>query len=654
MKRYLILMSFVLLVVLAACGGQTPATELQPTVETAGATTEAGVVEAAPTEALPVETSPIAHVADPALVNKEWLWESRDPNGGATAAITVPTPEEYNIIFNEDGTFFAQLDCNRGSGDYATPGDGSISMTLGMTTKAFCPPDSLFNQMLETFASAAGYTIQENGAVLAIAWANGGPIDTYRAADAMTTTTSTAVDTALVGKKWQWLGTTTPVEEITVADASRYTIEFLEDGSAAITADCNTVLAQVTADGTNMTITPGPSTLVACPEDSQADLFTQQLSAAAIYFFQEGDLFIDLFASSGTMHFEEVPLVDLPAPDAGEPTGTVNAPAGVFLRSGPGVNFPAIGTAAQGDSGTLIGISQDRNWFVVEAPSMPDGRVWVAAAFVDAVGAENLPTVQAPALPSTLVGPVWQWSGTAGTQATTVADPTRYTITFAANGTASIKADCNMVTATYTLTGAGLSLVPGASTMAMCPPDSQGQQFVQQLALATVHTVQGSELMLNLTDGSTMRLVSGPVSSTPDSGGTTGGATGGASGLTFRVVSFGPVGAEQPVIAGSQITATFDETALSVSGSGGCNSYSASITPQSGAFTVGPVASTLMACESPAGVMQQETAFLAALQGVNAYRWTQQVINQNNVITSGQLNYSLADGTAGVINLVTP
>jgi len=177
---------------------------------------------------------------------------------------------------------------------------------------------------------------------------------------------------------------------------------------------------------------------------------------------------------------------------------------------------------------------------------------------------------------------------------------------------------------------------------------------VQQLALATVQTVQGSELMLNLTDGSTMRLVSGPVSSAPDSGGATGGATGGASGLTFRVVSFGPVGAEQPVIAGSQITATFDETALSVNGSGGCNSYSASITPQSGAFTVGPIASTMMACESPAGVMQQETAFLAALQGVNAYRWTQQVINQNNVITSGQLNYSLADGTAGVINLVTP
>lgn len=144
-----------------------------------------------------------------------------------------------------------------------------------------------------------------------------------------------------------------------------------------------------------------------------------------------------------------------------------------------------------------------------------------------------------------------------------------------------------------------------------------------------------------------------PGDGTPDSGGTTGGVTG-ASGLTFRVVSFGPAGAEQAVIAESPITATFDDTALAINGTSGCNSYSASLNPQNGFFTIGPVASTLMACESPAGIMEQETAFLAALQGVNGYRWTQQVVNGANVIASGQLNYTLADGTTGVINLVTP
>ena len=656
MKRLLVLLSLMLLVALAACGGQTPEAETQPTVESAVETlpTEAPAVgEPAPTVEQPSETTPLAHTADPALVNKLWFWERRDPNGGATAAIDVPTPSEYNLIFNEDGTFFAQLDCNRGSGSYATPGDGSLMMELGMTTKALCPETSLFNQMLETFPGAAQYRMEENGAVLVIVWSDG-TSDTYRADAATGMTPTGAVDAALVGKVWQWLGTVTGVGPLTVADSTRYTIEFMADGTASITADCNMVTAQFTADGSAITLTPGASTLALCPEDSQADVFTQQLSGAALYFFLDGDLYIDLIADSGTMHFGELPTIDLPAPDASEPTGTVNAPDGIFLRTGPGTNFPSVGAAALGDSGTLIGISQDRAWYVVEAPALPDGRVWVAAAFVDAVNADNLPTVPTPALPNALVGRTWQWTGTiAGTQTLTVADPSRYTITFAADNTASIQADCNMVTAQYTVAGQALTIIPGASTMALCPEDSQDQVFVQQLSAAATHFFQGGELFISqLAGGGTMRLApagaSGGATVIPDNT-----ITGGASGLPFRVVSFGPAGAEQAVVAGTTLTATFDEAALSVSGNGGCNSFSGSLVPQAGFFTVGPIASTMMACTTP-GVMEQEAAFLAALQGTNGYRWTQQTVNNANVITSGQLTYTLADGTSGVINLVTP
>ena len=657
MKRLTLLLSLVLLVALAACR-QAPTTETQPTVEGAVETlpTEAPAVEepaattdeAAPTGEEPSETTPLAHTADPALVNKLWLWERRDANDGAVA-IEVPNPSEYNLIFNEDGTFFAQLDCNRGSGSYATPGDGSLMMELGMTSMAFCPEESLFDQMMETFPAAAQYRIEEEGAVLVIVWADGAS-DTYRADDATgETAPAGAIDAALVGKTWQWLGTITAKEPIAVADSTRYTIEFLEDGTAAIKADCNTVIAQVTADGSAISIVPGPSTLVACPEDSQADLFTQQLSGAAITFFLDGDLFIDLVADSGTMHFGELPDVDLPAPETTEPTGTVNAPDGVFLRTGPGTNFPSVGAAPLGESGTLIGISQDRAWYVVEAPTMPDGRVWVAAAFVDAVNADNLPTVPTPALPNALVGPTWQWTGTiVGTQPTTVADPSRYTITFAADGTAAIQADCNRVTAQYTVAGSSLSIIPGASTMAFCP-DSQDQLFLQQLSAAASHFFQNNELFVTMLTGGTMRFVpagAGGVIVAPPADNT---VTGGASGLPFRVVSFGPAGAEQALVAGTTITVTFDEPTLAVSGNSGCNSFAGSIVPQGGFFTVGPLASTMMACTA-AGVMEQEAAFQAALQGTNGYRWTQTA----NGITSGQLTYTLADGTSGVINLVTP
>ena len=75
----------------------------------------------------------------------------------------------------------------------------------------------------------------------------------------------------------------------------------------------------------------------------------------------------------------------------------------------------------------------------------------------------------------------------------------RYAISFVNDGTASIMADCNQVTATYTTTpGGGLSIEPGASTMAMCPEDSLGQEFVGALSLATSYNVHGGSMTMYL------------------------------------------------------------------------------------------------------------------------------------------------------------
>ena len=111
MKRPLVLLGLMLLVALAACGGQTPEAETQPTVDSAVETlpTEVPAVEEpAPPVEQPSETTPLAHTADPALVNKLWYWERRDPSSGATP-IEVPNPSEYNLIFNDDGTFLSLI-----------------------------------------------------------------------------------------------------------------------------------------------------------------------------------------------------------------------------------------------------------------------------------------------------------------------------------------------------------------------------------------------------------------------------------------------------------------------------------------------------------------------------------------------------------------
>jgi hypothetical protein len=45
--------------------------------------------------------------------------------------------------------------------------------------------------------------------------------------------------------------------------------------------------------------------MAACPEGSLEDEFVRGLTAAAIYFIKDGDLYIDLKYDSGTMRFSK-------------------------------------------------------------------------------------------------------------------------------------------------------------------------------------------------------------------------------------------------------------------------------------------------------------------------------------------------------------
>jgi heat shock protein HslJ len=87
-------------------------------------------------------------------------------------------------------------------------------------------------------------------------------------------------------------------------------------------------------------------------------------------------------------------------------------------------------------------------------------------------------------------------------------DVGRYTIVFKAAGQADIKADCNQVGASYTTTpGGSITITPGPSTLAACPPDSQGQQFVAALSAATSYDVEGSRLTLRQADQSRLEFL---------------------------------------------------------------------------------------------------------------------------------------------------
>lgn len=72
------------------------------------------------------------------------------------------------------------------------------------------------------------------------------------------------------------------------------------------------------------------------------------------------------------------------------------------------------------------------------------------------------------------------------------------------------------------------------------------------------------------------------------------------------------------LLADSEITATFTDG--TVSGSAGCNRYNAGYEITGDTISIGPAATTRMFCGDPEGIMDQENAYLAALQTAATYQ----------------------------------
>ena len=83
-----------------------------------------------------------------------------------------------------------------------------------------------------------------------------------------------------------------------------YTAEFLADGSLVVRADCNRGRGEFTVtDERMLEVSPIATTRAACPDGSISNQFVQALGNSGSFFFQDGDLFVELAFDSGTMQF---------------------------------------------------------------------------------------------------------------------------------------------------------------------------------------------------------------------------------------------------------------------------------------------------------------------------------------------------------------
>ena len=87
----------------------------------------------------------------------------------------------------------------------------------------------------------------------------------------------------------------------------------------------------------------------------------------------------------------------------------------------------------------------------------------------------------------------------------------------------------------------------------------------------------------------------------------------------WGLVSYsGPEGLMIDVLDGSTVTAQF--AGGQVSGTSGCNTYTGAAVVNGSKLQIGPLASTMMFCSEPEGLMDQESAFLAGMQNAALFK----------------------------------
>ncbi len=173
-------------------------------------------------------------------------------------------------------------------------------------------------------------------------------------------------------------------------------------------------------------------------------------------------------------------------------------------------------------------------------------------------------------------------------------------------------AGCNSYFGNYELQGSNLTVGPLGMTEMYCMPEELMTQEADYLAaLQSAASFQISDGQMQIANGDAEPVLTfallAPLEPMP------------LTGTHWQLTGYNNgAGGFVPVLADTELTAVFGPEGKLV-GSGGCNSYSTIYEADGDQITVGPVASTMMMCGSPAGIMEQDSAYLSALASASTF-----------------------------------
>jgi heat shock protein HslJ len=215
-------------------------------------------------------------------------------------------------------------------------------------------------------------------------------------------------------------------------------------------------------------------------------------------------------------------------------------------------------------------------------------------------------TPLAPSAGGTLTGPTWVLTELAGQP---LVPDSGITATFKADGSVSGSAGCNRYNGKYTSSGDSVTFsVNMAMTMLMCEQTIMEQEtaYINTLGQVKTYSVADSQLSLKDVSGKTILVFQAQSQD--------------LAGTSWEAVNFNNgKQAVVGVITGTTLSVDFGKDGT-LSGNGGCNNYSGPYKVDGDKIKIGPLASTMMACSDPEGVMDQEAQYLAALQMAESYQ----------------------------------
>lgn len=219
--------------------------------------------------------------------------------------------------------------------------------------------------------------------------------------------------------------------------------------------------------------------------------------------------------------------------------------------------------------------------------------------------AEGEPMMTPTPVPTGLTGSSWILTALNGQPSLSEAP---ITADFSPDGRLSGTSGCNSYSTTYEIDGSVIAPGLTAGTMMACANPIMQQEIAYLTALNTVDTfeIQGDRLLLKDSGGETVLefVRQHPVELT---------------GTLWRLTGYNNgKQAEVGVIAGTELTADFSIGGR-VSGSSGCNTYSAAVQVDGQTIRIGPAVATRMFCANPEGIMAQEQQYLTALQSAAVY-----------------------------------